>query len=49
VLDVPLSWRNAETLHRLAYLAEGRAVRTVGASTAEEEIGSTDESGTTDT
>ncbi|MGB3731888.1 SRPBCC family protein [Microbacterium sp.] len=25
VMDVLLYWRNAETLHRLAYLAEGRA------------------------
>jgi hypothetical protein len=25
LMDVMLHWRNAETLHRLAYLAEGRA------------------------
>ncbi|MGX1703555.1 SRPBCC family protein [Microbacterium sp. NPDC055357] len=36
VLDVPLYWRNRETLHRLAYLAEGRAI-TAEPSTAERE------------
>jgi hypothetical protein len=28
LLDMPLHWRNDETLHRLAYLAEGLAGRT---------------------
>jgi hypothetical protein len=28
LLDMPLHWRNDETLHRLAYLAEGMAGRT---------------------
>ena len=49
VLDVFLHWRNNETLHRLAYLAEGRATRPAGASTAEKEMASTGESGTTGT
>ncbi len=39
LLDIPLHWRNEETLHRLAYLAEGRATRRVTASTAEQEMG----------
>jgi hypothetical protein len=37
LLDVPLYIRNAETLHRLAYLAEGRAQRTEQ-TTGEQEI-----------
>lgn len=37
LLDVPLSWRNTETLHRLAYLAEGMAARPDGPTTAERE------------
>lgn len=37
LLDLALYVRNAETLHRLAYLAEGRAHRS-DASTAEREI-----------
>ncbi|MDQ2669043.1 MAG: hypothetical protein M3Y31_00285, partial [Gemmatimonadota bacterium] len=41
--DLPLHWRNAETLHRLAYLAEGRAVSRTHASTAEEEMAITGE------
>jgi hypothetical protein len=36
LLDLLLHWRNTETLHRLAYLAEGKAA-TIGPSTAEEE------------
>lgn len=42
LLDVALHIRNAETLHRLAYLAEGRADR-VEPSTAEQEIAEGDE------
>lgn len=38
VLDVMLHWRNSETLHRLAYLAEGRSALSAEATTAEEEI-----------
>lgn len=38
LLDLPLHWRNSETLHRLAYLAEGRATRRTAASTAEKEM-----------
>jgi len=38
IMDVLLHWRNTETLHRLAYLAEGRHV-TRQASTAEREMG----------
>ncbi|MCP2636593.1 SRPBCC family protein [Microbacterium sp. HD4P20] len=49
LMDVLLSWRNAETLHRLAYLAEGRASWTVGESTAEEEIEATEEGGSANT
>jgi hypothetical protein len=41
VMDVLLRWRNAETLHRLAYLAEGIATRNPQASTAEEEMAET--------
>jgi uncharacterized protein YndB with AHSA1/START domain len=37
VLDVFLQLRNAETLHRLAYLAEGQAARHPEATTAEAE------------
>lgn len=37
LLDVPLRWRNAETLHRLAYLAEGMAPRPAGETSAEDE------------
>ncbi|MCH6230006.1 SRPBCC family protein [Microbacterium sp. CFH 31415] len=39
IMDVLLHWRNTETLHRLAYLAEGIAARTPGDTTAEQEIG----------
>jgi hypothetical protein len=37
LLDVGLHWRNTETLHRLAYLAEGMAA-TAQPTTAEREI-----------
>ncbi len=37
LFDVLLRWRNTETLHRLAYLAEGMAERSTQRSTAEEE------------
>ncbi|MEW1834424.1 SRPBCC family protein [Microbacterium sp. NPDC079995] len=37
LLDVALQLRNHETLHRLAYLAEGRAVRPTDETTAEDE------------
>ena len=39
IMDVLLHWRNSETLHRLAYLAEGIASGTPGETTAEQEIG----------
>ncbi len=38
VMDVLLRWRNAETLHRLAYLAEGTAAARAGATTAQREM-----------
>lgn len=38
VQDVILHWRNAETLHRLAYLAEGMAQRHHGETTANREM-----------
>ena len=37
LLDMGLYWRNREALHRLAYLAEGRAVGVHGPTTAERE------------
>lgn len=37
LLDVVLQLRNHETLHRLAYLAEGRAARPTDETTAEDE------------
>jgi uncharacterized protein YndB with AHSA1/START domain len=43
LLDVPLHFRNAETLHRLAYLAEGMADRGDRRTTAEDEDPSTRE------
>ncbi|HWI30502.1 MAG TPA: SRPBCC family protein [Microbacterium sp.] len=40
ILDAALHWRNTETLHRLAYLAEGmRRVPSSGATSAEREEG----------
>ena len=38
IMDVLLYWRNAETLHRLAYLAEGRAQGRTPLSTAQREM-----------
>ena len=38
VMDVLLRWRNAETLHRLAYLAEGMAAAQTRATTAQREM-----------
>ncbi|MHC2998682.1 SRPBCC family protein [Microbacterium sp. HJ5] len=43
VMDPMLHWRNDETLHRLAYLAEGRAQRPVGPTSAEQELAGADE------
>lgn len=43
VMDVLLSWRNAETLHRLAYLAEGRAAGRTPMSSAEQEMSGGDD------
>lgn len=37
IFDPLMRWRNAETLHRLAYLAEGMAARPSGPSTVEQE------------
>ncbi len=37
LMDIPLRLRNAETLHRLAYLAEGRASHPTDETTAEDE------------
>ncbi|MDF2491468.1 MAG: hypothetical protein K0R60_1588 [Microbacterium sp.] len=39
LLDIPLRWRNAETLHRLAYLAEGMSSAPPKETTAEDEMG----------
>lgn len=41
LLDIPLQLRNAETLHRLAYLAEGMSPRAQSRTTAEDEDAST--------
>jgi hypothetical protein len=49
LMDVALHWRNDETLHRLAYLAEGRAIRRLGATSAEQEMAESGEEETTDT
>jgi len=38
LMDMLLSWRNAETLHRLAYLAEGRAEGRTPMSSAQREM-----------
>lgn len=35
IMDLMLRWRNAETLHRLAYLAEGRAAGRTGTAEIE--------------
>jgi hypothetical protein len=43
LLDLMLHWRNAETLHRLAYLAEGMAAGRAEATTAEREMSDTAE------
>ena len=37
LMDIPLRWRNAETLHRLAYLAEGMAQQHPGPDSAQVE------------
>jgi hypothetical protein len=37
IMDVLLHWRNTETLHRLAYIAEGMADGGTGGATAEAE------------
>ena len=45
LMDLMLHWRNTETLHRLAYLAEGIGSRQIsGPSTAERESGGDDDS-----
>ena len=43
LMDVLLHWRNDETLHRLAYLSEGTAVRPAGPSTADREMAASGE------
>ncbi len=43
LMDIALHWRNDETLHRLAYLAEGRAARRTAATTAEKEMAASGE------
>jgi hypothetical protein len=43
LLDMMLHWRNTETLHRLAYLAEGLAVRTAGPTVAQQEMAASGE------
>lgn len=48
LLDIPLHWRNNETLHRLAYLAEGRAADRREATTAQKEMAGTGEQSDSD-
>lgn len=48
IMDVMLHWRNSETLHRLAYLAEGRRTVAAGSTSAEREIRDADPSATTE-
>ncbi|WP_414685377.1 SRPBCC family protein [Microbacterium sp. LWH3-1.2] len=43
LMDIALHWRNDETLHRLAYLAEGTAARRAAATTAEREMAASGE------
>jgi hypothetical protein len=43
LMDIGLHWRNNETLHRLAYLAEGTAARRIAATTAEKEMAASGE------
>ena len=43
LMDIGLHWRNTETLHRLAYLAEGTAARRIAATTAEKEMAASGE------
>ncbi|MFD5226379.1 SRPBCC family protein [Microbacterium sp. NPDC058342] len=45
IMDALLRWRNAETLHRLAYLAEGRPAVRAQDTTAEREMDGTGEDG----
>jgi len=40
IRDLLLYWRNTETLHRLAYLAEGMSSAPTGPTTADKELGS---------
>ncbi|MGA7146928.1 MAG: SRPBCC family protein [Microbacterium sp.] len=49
LMDAALHWRNDETLHRLAYLAEGRAIRQLGATSAEQEMADSGEEETATT
>ncbi len=46
IMDVLLHWRNDETLHRLAYLAEGMGQRSSEQSTGESEMRANGEKGT---
>ncbi|MFE5410468.1 SRPBCC family protein [Microbacterium sp. NPDC056569] len=43
LMDIALHWRNDETLHRLAYLAEGMAARRTALTTAEQEMAASGE------
>ena len=45
IMDVLLHWRNDETLHRLAYLAEGMGRRSAEQSTGEREMQASGEKG----
>lgn len=47
LMDLLLSWRNAEVLHRLAYLAEGRSATPPEQTTADREMSDAGD-GTTD-
>ncbi|QIG40366.1 SRPBCC family protein [Microbacterium sp. 4R-513] len=49
LMDILLRWRNAETLHRLAYLAEGIAARHSPGATAEREGVGVGDDGAADT
>ena len=47
IMNIMLHWRNSETLHRLAYLAEGRRSTRTGSTSAEREAGDAESDETT--
>ena len=46
-VNIMLHWRNSETLHRLAYLAEGRRSARTGSTSADRETRNADSGETT--